>query len=210
MTDTLTVLPCAREIETALDKAAFGLSAPLQTLMQSLTSVLAEQGGLARDYSHAPLRLLLSALTHPYRLDRREGRFLELQAWCHNNRTVRTFALDRILEARLTEQKFTLQDWNPSDEGVVGGMRDSCWVEVEVLFSAEVAPFARARRWPFKATFEETGDGGVILRGRVQGMEGIVRELLSWRRQATVLGGPELRTRFVEEVRAMADLYPAP
>jgi predicted DNA-binding transcriptional regulator YafY len=144
----------------------------------------------------------------PYRLDRRDGRYLEMQAWCHENRMVRTFALNRVLEARVTEETFAVREWNASDEGVVGGLRGGPLVGLEVCFDAVVAPFARERQWPFKATFEEGAGGSLILRGQVHGMDGIVRELLSWRHHVRVLGGPELRARMVEEVRALAALYP--
>lgn len=229
--DTHSALPFATEIAQALEKATAGLSPALRSLMESVSVTLDSRNAAARDYSHAPIRLLLNAaarqrtvemlyesrssqstrrrLVDPYRLQQREGRYLELDAWCHTNKEVRTFALDRIQEARLTEATFERRAWTPRDEGVVGGLRGNALARVEVRFDGVVAPFARERLWPFAATFEEMGDaeGSVILRGEVQGVEGITRELLSWRRHATVLGGPELRARFVEEVRAMANLY---
>lgn len=229
--NTPSALPFGSEIELALDKATAGLTPGLRSLLETASEALTEHGGTARDYSKAPVRLILEAISlrqtiemlyesrssqtnerrtaDPYRLDRRDGRYFELHAWCHKHQTVRTFALDRISEVRKTGENFTIQSWDESDEGVVGGIRGGEPVEVEVWFSGKVAAYARERRWGFQATFEETdaGDGSIVLRGKVRGTEGIVAELLSWQRHARVLGGPELLSRMAEEVRAIASLY---
>lgn len=225
-------LPFAAEMQTALDKATGLLAPPLQSLMDAAIAGLHEPGGAARDYGQAPVQKLLTAVAKrqtvemlyasrssgvtdrravdPYRLDRRDGRYLEMQAWCHRRREVRTFALDRVLDLRATGETFTRREWNDSDEGIVGGLRGGPRIAVEVRFDGVVAPFARERKWPFVATFEDAPEGSVVVRGEVQGLDGIVRELLTWRRHAVALGGPELRARMAEEVRAMSALYPDP
>jgi predicted DNA-binding transcriptional regulator YafY len=229
--NTNAALPFAREIAAALEKATAGLTPALRSLLEAASHALSDQGGTARDYSHAPVGLLLEAISRhetvemlyesrsshtcerraadPYRLDRRDGRYFELHAWCHRHQQVRTFALDRISDVHLTGQTFAPRPWDESDEGVVGGLRGGPPVPVEVRFDAVVAPYARERRWGFRATFTESdrGDGSIVMRGVVRGVEGIVRELLAWMRHAEVLGGPALRTRMAEEVRAMAALY---
>jgi predicted DNA-binding transcriptional regulator YafY len=241
--NTNAALPFAAEIAAALEKATAGLTPALRSVLEAASHALTDQGGTARDYSHAPVGLLLEAISRrqtvemeyesrssrtrerravdPYRLDRRDGRYFELHAWCHRHQQVRTFALDRISDVRLTGQTFTPRPWDESDEGVVGGLRGGPPVLVEVRFDAVVAPYARERRWGFAVTFEECdrgecdrpGDdrrpppGSIIMRGVVRGVEGIVRELLAWMRHAEVLGGPALRARMAEEVRALAALY---
>lgn len=216
----------ARSAQTLLRAA---VPAAHRHRLEQTDTLLHPAGGLARDYSHAPLDLLWDAarrqqtvqmlydsrnsgrceqrLADPYRIDQREGRYWEMQAWCHRDRRVKTFALDRIEQARLSGQTFVVQPWDNSDRGVMGGLRDKDWIALEVRFDAVVAPYARARAWPFEAQWEEQDDGSVILRGQVRGAEGVVRELLSWRRHAAVLGSPELRAHMAEEVEAMAALY---
>jgi predicted DNA-binding transcriptional regulator YafY len=227
-------LPYGREVAEALEKTTSGLTPALRSLLEAAAQALSDHSGTARDYSRAPVGPLLEAISRrqtvemqyesrssrstewrvidPYRLDRREGRYFELQAWCHRRLQVRTFALDRIAAVRLTGQSFIPRPWDKSDEGIIGGLRGGPLVPVEVRFDAVVAPYARERRWGFQAVIEDSsrGDGSVILRGVVRGTEGIVRELLTWMRHAEVLGGPELRARMAEEVRAMADLYSKP
>ena len=222
-------LPFITQLHATLDKAAVGLSPELRLLRDAAAASLMEVHGAVRDYSKAPLTQLMQAaarketvemyyesrssgttkwrLADPYRIDRREGRYLEMQAWCHERRKVVTFALDRIHEVRVTGTRFTERPWNPSNVGVVGGLRGGEPVDLSIRFDRVLASYARDRTWPFEATLKEQPDGSVILQGEVQGMDGIVCEILSWRRHATVLGGEKLRARLVEEVRAMANNY---
>lgn len=222
-------LPFAAEIQTALDKVTGPLAPALQAVMDAAITGLHEAGGLARDYGQAPVQRVLLAIAKrqtvetlyesrssgvtdwrrmdPYRLDLRDGRYLDLHAWCHRHNEVRTFALDRIHDLRFTGEIFERRDWDDSDEGIFGGLRGGPRIAVAIRFDRVVAAAARDRKWPFAAAFTDESDGSVVLRGEVQGLDGIVRELLTWRRHAIVLGGPELRARMAEEVAAMSALY---
>jgi len=226
---TPAALPLTTEIAGALEKATAGLTPELKGMLEAAARALADRSGTARDYSRAPVAPLLEAISRrrtvemlydsrssggrerrlidPYRLDRRDGRYFELHGWCHRREQVRTFALDRILEVRITERSFVPRPWDESDEGVVGGLRGGAPVALEVRFDAQVAPYARERRWPFRASFEERPDGSLLMRGTVRGTEGIIRELMTWQRHAEILGGHELRDRMAEEIAAMAALY---
>jgi predicted DNA-binding transcriptional regulator YafY len=228
--NTPVALPFTMEIAAALEKATAGLTPAMRTLMEAAAQAFSDRGGTARDYSRAPLGLLLEAISRrqtvtmdyesrssgvreartvdPYRLDRRDGRYFELHAWCHRRQQVRTFALDRIGDVTPTGEAFTPRPWDANDEGVIGGLRGGPLVAVEVQFDTRVATYARERRWGFRTTFEEAPGGSVVMRGVVRGTEGILKELLTWQRHARVLGGPELRARMTEEVTAMAALYP--
>jgi predicted DNA-binding transcriptional regulator YafY len=227
--NTAGVLPYAPEIAAAIEKVTAGLTPMLRSLLESASHSLVERDGMARDYSRAPLGALLEAMSmretiemkyesrsggtnefrkvDPYRLDRRDGRYFELHAWCHKRNSVRTFALDRITEVRKTGETFEARPWEEELEGVVGGIRGGPFVSIEIRFDPVVASYARERLWPFKASFEEMGDGSLVMRGAVRGVEGIARELLTWQRHAEALGGPELRERMAEEARALAALY---
>ncbi len=222
-------LPFAAEIAVALEKVTAGLTPALRSLLEAASGGLADPGGTARDYSQAPAGRLLEAIAtrqtvemnyesrssrtterraiDPYRLDRRDGRYFELQAWCHRRQQVRTFALDRITAVQLTGRTFTPQPWEESDEGVVSGLRGGALIPLEVRFEPVVAPYARERRWGFTATFEDQADGAVVMRGVVRGPDGIIQVLLAWKRFAKVLGGPELRAHIAEEARIIAALY---
>ena len=113
---------------------------------------------------------------------------------------------------RLTEERFALrgEEWRAfaGAKGVMGGVRSGTAITVDVVFSAEVAVYAADRQWPEGLTLTAQENGTLRLTGQVQGMEGIVPELLRWRRHCHVLGGPALRAAMAEEAHAIAALYP--
>ena len=227
-------LPYREQVAAALDKATAGLSPPLRALLAEAAQVLLP-GVSPRDYSQAPLGPLLEAAAgkrvveidyesrsggggrawravDPYAVEPREGLFWELHGWCHTNRAVRTFALDRRFHGvRLREDTFAVREveWAAfaRQQGIFAGLRGGEAVEVAVRFAPAVALYARERQWPPGLTAREEADGSVLLAGRLQGVEGILPEILRWRRHAEVLGGPELRAGMIEEIEAMAALY---
>lgn len=224
--------PHGGAILAALDKATVGLAPSLQVELSQATGVL-RAGSLARDYSHAPVAPLLEAArarrsceidyhsrsgggrgwrrVDPYEVSVRDGQHWEMHAWCHTRQAVRTFALDQVRGVRSTGETFTLraEEWAAFRRaaGVVGGVRGGPPVAVEVRFAPEAAAYAADRQWPPTLRLERRPDGSARLTGAVQGLDGLLVELLRWRRHAEVLGGPELRARMAEEIRAMAALY---
>lgn len=223
-------LPETDALSVALDKATAGLSPELQGFLRRIAAVV-QPAPPSRDLSGAPLTELAEAaaerqtvevdyesrrsgrslrLINPYLLEPREGR-TDLHGWCHRNRQILTFAADRVRAVRPTEATFTVQEeaWAAfvGARGVLNGLRGGEDVEVDVRFAPPVAPYALDKGWPDTLSVTEEADGSARLVGAVVGLDGLIPELLRWRRHAQVLGGPVLRARMVEEVQAMADLY---
>jgi predicted DNA-binding transcriptional regulator YafY len=225
-------LPHANAVREAFEKVTAGLSPGLLKMLDAQAAAV-RVTGMARDYSHAPVAPLLGAIfgreqveidydsrrsherswrrVDPYGLEDREGTYLELHGWCHRRQRVLTFALDRILGVRFTGERFEVNEgeWKSfvGQVGVVGGLRGGPETYVHVRFDPEVGPFARDLRWPAGLRAITQPDGCVELTGTVQGTDGMVRELLRWRRHAHVLGGRELLAAMQDEVKAMAGLY---
>lgn len=225
-------LPHQEAITRALDKASAGLSPEVRALVTQAARVL-RPARLPRDYSAAPIQPLVEAATErqaveidyesrsrgarewrrvdPYAVERRDGLYWELHGWCPRNAMVRTFALDRVHAVRLVGESFTVraEDWAAfaGTQGVLGGLRGGEDVAVEVRFAPKVAAYARDKQWPPTLSTRLETDGSLLLTGAVRGVEGIVPEILRWRRHAEVRGGPELRARMAEEVRALSALY---
>lgn len=224
--------PQPRELQATLRRLTAGIPSGLADLMREASQAL-RLGSSTRDYSRAPIQGLIAAASarqtveidylsrsgrgrswrrvEPYVVDAREGRFWELHGWCPRNNAIRTFALDQVLEMRLTGETFVVRepDWTlfAGAQGIVGGVRSGLSVAIDVLFLPEVALYARDRHWPDGLVLTLQDDGTARLQGQVQGVAGIVPELLRWRRFCRVDGGPELRTKIIEELNAMADLY---
>lgn len=215
----------------ALDKIAGGLTPGLKALLAEASGVV-RMSAPVRDYSKVRFDLLQRAAAEhltveidyesrsggerswrsldPYLIEQqRDGRW-DLHGWCHRRKAIRTFAADRVTDARLAGEGFLLRaaEWEAfaGASGIVGGMRGGPEVTVDVKFDKVAAPYALDRRWPVGLTVEPDGDGA-RLTGAVAGHEGILPEILRWRRHAIVRGGSELRARFAEEVHAMAALY---
>ena len=226
------LLPQGAALRKTLEKLVGSLPPVLASLMAEAGQVLLPSRPV-RDYSVAPLAALLEAArvfetveldyrsrsggerswrrVDPYRMEHRAGQFWELHGWCHRRGAVRTFALDQVLDLRGTGTAFQVreEEWASfsASLGVIGGLRGGALVSVDVVFEPPVATYARDQWWPPGLTVTEQPDGVVGLRGEVLGIDGLIPELLRWRRHCLVRGGLELRTRMAEEVRAMAALY---
>lgn len=219
----------------ALDKATSGLPPALRAQVASAADAL-QTGPLARDYSHAPVLPLMDAAASrltveiyyqsrsgghlawrrvdPYEVSLRRAQHWEMHGWCHTRQGVRTFALDQVRQMRPTPAPFVRREpeWRSFREaaGIIGGLRGGPEVGVEVVFDPDVAAYVLDREWPKTLRLRPQGNGSVLMTGTVQGTDGILVELLAWRRHALVRGGPELRARMREEVAAMAGRYSDP
>ncbi len=224
--------PLKDAVLAALDKAASQLPSVLQHDLSQATEIL-QAGPLSRDYSQAPLTPLMEAArsrqslelyyqsrsskqltwrrVDPYEVALRSGQNWELHGWCHTRQAIRTFALDKIIQIRFTTARFDRreQEWEAFQavDGILGGLRGEAAVTVEVIFDACVAAYALDRQWPKTLRLSSLPDGSVQMTGRAQGTEGLVVELLSWRRHVLVKGGPELRAQMAAEVQAIAARY---
>ena len=229
---TVPGVPQRSALVAVLDKMTAGLPSALTSLLAEAAAAV-RPAALVRDYSLAPLSQLLQAAAarqtveidyasgsggertwrrlDPYAVEPREGQFWELHAWDHRHAEIRTFALDRVGDMRLTGQVFTVEEaaWAAfaGATGVIGGLRGGALEEVDVRFERPVAAYALARRWPGGLTCTAGPAGTALLAGEVQGLDGITAELLRWRRHAQALGGPALRARMREELQAMLLLY---
>ncbi len=225
-------LPQPAALRASLDKTTAGFSPALRQLFDEAAQALLP-AALPRDYSDASLDALLAAAgarqtveidyesrsggtrvwrpVDPYAVEPRDGLFWELHGWCHRRAAIRTFALDQVRAVRPLSDAFTRREaeWEAFTRTQAAfGLRGGPPLPVDVLFLPPVADYARGRRWPDGLSLTTQPDGAARLTGRALGADGLVTELLRWRRFCRVDGGPELRARMVAELRAMAALYP--
>ena len=115
-------------------------------------------------------------LVHPYRLAYAQGG-LYLLAYVPEYREVRTFAVERLQEISLLEERFTpIEDLPdtafPDSLGVHSGPPE----RVEVAFQPAVADYVRAREWHPSQQLREAGDGEIVMTLNVC----VDRALQSW------------------------------
>ncbi|MGH2466243.1 MAG: helix-turn-helix transcriptional regulator [Candidatus Limnocylindrales bacterium] len=141
-----------------------------------------------------------SALTHA----------LYLVGFDEERGALRTFKVERILEASLTPDTF-----DPDPDFDPGAMLRRAWdiiadepmVEVRLRFSPAVAKRVAETRWHPSQVLEQEADGSLLWRARVSGTREIRLWILGWGADVEVLGPPELRAEVARDVTAAAQRY---
>ena len=191
--ESLAGTPFRSEVETAFEKLASVLTPHMRQFLDQLPRVIATKadptrerpgGGAARRQPivaqalDATLHLRQASITyyskssertktylvHPYRLAYAQGA-LYLLAYVPEYGEVRTFAVERIQELSLLDERFTpieeLPDAAfPHSLGVHSGPPE----RVEIEFQPAVAEYVAARQWHrSQAVREAAGGGGVVM-----------------------------------------------
>jgi predicted DNA-binding transcriptional regulator YafY len=185
--EALSGTPFRDDLESAFEKLGAGLAPHMKQFLDQLPRVLASkpdpmrkrddprQQRLAARLLEATLHLRQASLTyysqasdrtktylvHPYRLAHAQGG-LYLLAYVPEYQEVRTFALERMRDVSLLEERFTpieeLPDQAfPHSLGVHSGPPE----RVELEFRPEVADYVGARDWHQSQKLEATSGGGV-------------------------------------------------
>jgi predicted DNA-binding transcriptional regulator YafY len=204
--ESLSGTPFRDEVESAFDKLESALTPHMRHFLDQLPRVIATKpnptpaGSPGTDTARqqpivaraleATLHLRQATMTyyskssdrtktylvHPYRLAYAQGG-LYLLAYVPEYGEVRTFAVERIQEISLLEDRFTpieeLPDAAfPHSLGVHSGPPE----HVEIEFQPAVADYVRARQWHASQSVTNTANGGVIVSLDVC----IDRALTSW------------------------------
>ena len=180
--------PFQRDLTNAFARLEKMLSPRMRQFLDRLPSVLAAKPGpRARGAATSPdvvARLLEATLhfrvttmtyhsvsskrvkeyaIHPYRLAFAQGA-MYLLAYVPEYKSVRTFAIDRITSVTLEKQTFTpKQDIGDDVFANSLGVNTGPPERVEIEFTADVAPYVRARVWHPSQDVRENGDGQMRL-----------------------------------------------
>jgi predicted DNA-binding transcriptional regulator YafY len=143
----------------------------------------------------------------PYFLDIYRGSNPYAIAFCCKRQAMRDFRIDRIRELKILDESF---ERDPSFDARAylnqrfqneGGDRTYA---VAIWFDAPSAPFIRERQWHPTQAIEERGNGSLILRMTVEGLNDIKRWVLGYGKGAIALEPPELVKLLREETETMA------
>jgi predicted DNA-binding transcriptional regulator YafY len=187
--ESLAGTPFRQDLESAFEKLGSVLTPHMQHFLDQLPRVFLAKPGPG-PISDGPLRQQIVAraleatlhqrqatltyhskssertktyLVHPYRLAYAQGA-LYLLAYVPEYRQVRTFAVERIHELSLLEERFSPIEELPDDAfpdslGVHSGPPEP----VEIEFQPAVADYVRARRWHASQKLRDTAGGGVAM-----------------------------------------------
>ncbi len=189
LVESLAGTPFVDDVRSAFEKLTAGLTPHMQRFLDQLPRVLTAKApphpnaGDSRRQQivaralEATLHLRQATLTyhsrssdriksylvHPYRLAYAQGA-LYLLAYVPEYEEIRTFAVERIHDLSLLEERFTPREQLPDEAfphslGVHSGPPE----RVEIAFDAGVADYVRARTWHASQRVRDIAGGGVIL-----------------------------------------------
>lgn len=146
-------------------------------------------------------------LVHPYRVAYGLGA-LYLSAYVEEYREMRTFAVSRIREVSLHEGHFTREstlDGEAFSHSL--GIHEGVPVDVEVEFSAEIAPYIKEREWHPSQQVTEYDDGRVKIALEVCDDWALRSWILGFGPRARVLVPSALAERIQADLEAAATQY---
>lgn len=147
-------------------------------------------------------------LIHPYRLAYAQGG-LYLLAYVPEYGEVRTFAVERILELSVLEERFTPiedlpEDAFPNSLGVHSGPAE----RIEIEFQPEVADYVAARQWHPSQQVHPTAAGGATITLNVCRDRALHSWILSFGPFARVIAPEPLAREIAEQIEEARAQYP--
>lgn len=144
----------------------------------------------------------------PYTLVLAKGG-LYLQAYAHNRKAVRLFAVERITDLRVSRQRFELPEQFTAQEqfqDAFGLVADQP-MQIKIRFSPDVAHMIYDRVWRQGQQMQVEKDGAVLLCFEASGTLEILAWVLSFGSHAELLEPPELRRELRKQVKGMKEIY---
>jgi len=216
--------PIYESLESAIQKIGSQLPAQSFKFLRGLEQGISVSNFGLKDYSHS--KEVIDGLTRavfnkftvrilhraPYREKAIEREVDPYKLWYVNNGlylvghdhredALRTFAIERIQSAKLTNRRFEIPPDFNFDEfqktafNVIWGEPR----EVKIRFSPSQAPYIRERTWHPSQEIESDQDGGIILTLHVADLDEVKRWLIGFGAEATVLRPEELSQDLVAE-----------
>jgi predicted DNA-binding transcriptional regulator YafY len=223
--ESLSGTPFREEVESAFEKLSSALTPHMRQFLDQLPRVIATKADPARRKEDPRQQRLIARaleatlhlrqatilyhskssdrtktyLVHPYRLAYAQGG-LYLLAYVPEYREVRTFAVERLQEISLLEERFTpieeLPDAAfPHSLGVHSGPPE----RVEIEFQPAVADYVRSREWHASQALEDDSTGGVRMTLDVCLDRALQSWILSFGPFARVVAPPALAKEIAEQ-----------
>jgi proteasome accessory factor B len=216
--------PIYESLESAIQKVGSQLPAQSFKFLRGLDQGVAVSSFGWKDYSHS--KEVIDALTRavfnkftvrilhraPYHEKATEREVDPYKLWYANNGlymvghdhredALRTFAVERIQSAKLTNRRFEIpldfnfDEFQKTAFNVIWGEPQ----EVRIRFSAAQAPYIKERTWHPSQNIENCDDGCVILTLHVGDLGEVKRWLIGFGAEAMVLVPGELREEIATE-----------
>lgn len=201
------------DLDSAISFRSAGRSKADVHLFEQLSHAVFKQLEVRFEYKKPNATRYEHRSVQPYHLGCVENLWY-LFAFDVDRQQLRTFALPRIRDVRVTKTKFR----RPLDFSIGRFLGESFGVfarpskakySVRIQFDAFAAPRIEERQWHPSQRIKKLRDSGVELSLTLGNLEEIERWILSWGSHAEVLSPPELKQRIAKTVTAMAATYHA-
>lgn len=177
---------------------------------QTLTTAIAQQRSVTTDYFTASRQAVTNRKIDPYHLRLVDGAWYCI-GYCHERREVRTFALDRMMNLKITDDSFEMPAGFSIDEYL-----ESSWAiergeprKVVIEFDQSQAPYIRGKRWHKSQVLEELPNGNLRMTLNIGGLGEVMRWVMSLGSRAWVVEPEDLRARITLELEAALEKYEA-
>jgi len=216
--------PMYESLESAMQKIGSQLSAQSFQFLRGLDQGISVSSFGLKDYSHSKevievltravfqrltVRILHRAVHHKQAIEREVNPYklwyvnngLYLVGHDHREDALRTFAVERIQSARLTNRRFEIppdfnfEEFKQTAFNMIWGEPQ----EVKIRFSPSQAPYIRERTWHPSQQIETERNGGLILTLKVADLWEVKRWLIGFGAEAEVLGPEDLREKIAGE-----------
>jgi predicted DNA-binding transcriptional regulator YafY len=231
--ESLAGTPFRDDVESAFEKLGSALTPHMRQFLDQLPRIIATKADPTRRHDdpgvqHIIARALEATLhqreatmtyhsissertkayvIHPYRLAYAQGG-LYLLAFVPEYGEVRTFAVERIQELSLHEERFTPIEELPNEAfphslGVHSGPPE----RVEIEFQTAVGAYVRAREWHASQQIRDAAGGGIIVTLDVCVDRALQSWILSFGPFARVIGPAKLAREIAAQLEEAAAVY---
>ncbi len=176
---------------------------------QILLTAIRNRTSVDLDYYTASRNEHTTRRVNPYHL-RYHGGAWYLIAHCHWRGQTLIFALDRISNIALTNERFEPDpefDVNAYLDDSLSLERSGQIEEVRIWFDPVQARYIRERQWHSSQKIAEHPDGSLTLTLRVRGLGEVKRWVMSFGPHAEVLAPAWLREEVARDVQRMGEMY---
>jgi predicted DNA-binding transcriptional regulator YafY len=131
-------------------------------------------------------------------------------AYCHTEKTVRTFKLERIKEIQLGSENYSIpaafdaNEYLSSGWGIVVGKGTTA---IKLKFNQETARLAEETIWHPTQSVKKLQDGSIEVSLKVIISDELISWILGWGPQVEVLNPSELRQAIITRATATAKIY---
>lgn len=175
-----------------------------QSAIKTVQSSLLEGKQLTGVYKSPYEETSVKIIIHPFRL------CLIKRAWyiigrLEGETETKTLRVARFKTLRMLDQQATVpEDFDLREHfgNAWAVYRGETSYEIELRFSPEATPIVMETDWHHTQQVKKHRDGSITMTFTVDGLEEILRWILTWTSQVTIIKPDELRQRFVETLKA--------